>query len=358
MKILIIEDEAELRQTLQDLIELNGHTVLAAADGAAGVQLAASRPDLIFCDMLMPGMDGDEVIVAVRQPPQCRDIPFIFLTALAGRADQRLGMTLGADDYITKPFTERDIIEAIAARSRRQQSLRERIEQLVTAHRSEIDANWSHELMTPLNSILGGLELAEAEGGAIEPGELMKLLRLIRTGAERQLALSRKLVLYYELERLKAAASPARPAHCEAGEAMVAGAAQAAQTVQRTADLTVHAAAGLVPVAEAHLLAAVAEIVGNALRFSHPGQPVTVTGTREGPRYRIEITDQGPGMTAEQRVDVDAFKQFDRKKVEQQGLGLGLAIARSVAEIADGQLRLEPGPGGRGLHVTFDLRAV
>ena len=119
VKILIIEDEPAIRQTLQDLLEIHGHTVLAAADGIEGVKRAGERPDIIFCDMLMPGMDGDEVLAAVRQLPQCAAIPFLFLTALAARADQRLGMSLGADDYITKPFTERDIIDAIAGCARR-----------------------------------------------------------------------------------------------------------------------------------------------------------------------------------------------------------------------------------------------
>jgi len=355
MKILIIEDDLAIRNTLQDLLELNGHTVLAAADGSEGVRLAERRPDLIFCDMVMPGMDGDEVIVAIRQLPYCLDIPFIFLTALTDRADQRLGMSLGADDYITKPFSERDILDAVAARVRRQQPLLERVKRLLAERRMVADAPWSHELMTPLCGVLGGLELIEAEADTIQPGELKGLLRIIRGGAERQQALSNKLVLYFDLERLRAARSP-KTFRCDhAPEAIAAGAVKAAMDANRSPDLTVQCGPGSVPLAEAHILAAVAELVGNAFRFSKPGSPVSVTGTRHGARYQIEIADQGSGMTAEERAGVDAFKQFGRGKREQQGMGLGLAIARSVAEIAGGHFGLQAGSGDLGLKAILDL---
>jgi signal transduction histidine kinase len=110
-----------------------------------------------------------------------------------------------------------------------------------------------------------------------------------------------------------------------------------------------------VPVSESHLLAVVAELVSNAFRFSKRGQPVTVAGIRDGKHYRIEVVDQGVGMTAEQRTKIDAFKQFGREKREQQGLGLGLAIVRGVAELAGGELILETVFGGKGLKVTFEL---
>jgi CheY-like chemotaxis protein len=122
VNILIIEDEPAIRETLQFCLELNGHTVLAAEDGPAGVRLAAQQPDLILCDVGLPGLDGYGVIAAIQQLPACRDIPFIFLTARAGHDDLRRGMSLGADDYITKPFTQRDILDAIDARLRRQQT--------------------------------------------------------------------------------------------------------------------------------------------------------------------------------------------------------------------------------------------
>ena len=86
MNILIIEDEESIRQVLRELLEINGHTVSEAADGAAGVDLAARRPDLILCDINMPKMDGYQTIEAIQRTPQCRDIPFIFLTAIADRA--------------------------------------------------------------------------------------------------------------------------------------------------------------------------------------------------------------------------------------------------------------------------------
>ena len=355
MKILIIEDDLVIRNNLHDLLELYGHTVLAAPDGIEGVKLAEQGPDLILCDISMPRMEGYQVIAAVRELPQCRDIPFIFLTARADRNDQRLGMSLGADDYITKPFTEAEIIDAIAARVRRQRPLRERIEELVAERRFVVDANWSHELMTPLCGVLGGLELIEAEADTIQPGELKKLLGLIRAGAERQHALAKKLVLFYGLERLKAA-TPRKAFRCnDAASVITAGAIRGAMEEKRSDDLIVHCDSGSVPVYEANLIAAVAELVGNACRFSKKGQSVKVTGTRCGPRYEIEISDQGPGMTAEERANVAPFTQFGRDEREQQGLGLGLVIARSVVELGGGTLSLETGPGDRGLTAVLDL---
>ena len=138
MKILIIEDEPAIQQTLKDLLEINGHTVIAASDGIEGVKMTSQKPDLILCDVGLPGMDGYEVIKAVRQQPESRDLPFIFLTARADRADQRQGMALGADDYVTKPFTERDLLDAIAARIDRQRPLRERVEELVEQRHREL----------------------------------------------------------------------------------------------------------------------------------------------------------------------------------------------------------------------------
>lgn len=355
MKILIIEDEPGIRETLQDLLELNGHTVLAASDGLRGVELARQGADLILCDVGLPGIDGYQVIAEVQKLPQCREVPFIFLTARAEREDQRRGMALGADDYITKPFTERDIVDAIAARVRRQQPLRERIEQLLGERRTVIGANWSHELMTPLNSVLGGLALIEEEAENIQPGELRDLLGLIRAGAERQQALSSKLMLYYELERRLAQPDRAPAPSISALDAIVDGARQAAQEEGREADVSVDCAAVRLPIHAPHLLRVVKELVANACRFSRPGQPVTVTGKLTDGLYRIEIADRGTGMTAEQCEHLGAFVQFGREKREQQGLGLGLAIARSVARLAGGELSLMPRTDGPGLLVTLNL---
>ncbi len=355
MNILIIEDEDDIRQTLQELLELNGHTVLAAPDGRAGLALAERRPELILCDINMPGMDGYAVLEALQQSPHCRDIPFIFLTALADRAAQRRGMTLGADDYITKPFTEREILDAIAARVRRQRPLRERLEALLAERQREAGAAWSHELMTPLNGVLGGLQLIEAEADAIKPEELKDLLALIREGAERQQRLSRQLVLHFELTQLKSAQPAPARLGCDASSCVAAGVAEAAARLRREADVTVHSDEAHVPLAAAHLSAAVAELVGNALCYTPPGQAVTVTGAAGAGRYTITVTDQGPGMTAEQCRSIGPFVQFGRARREQQGLGLGLAIAQAVAELGGGRLSLQPGPTGHGLRAVIDV---
>jgi two-component system sensor histidine kinase/response regulator len=356
MKILIIDDEEPVRQTLATLLELNGFAVVTAADGAEGVRLAASEPDIILCDVSMPpGINGFAVLEAVRQQPKGALIPFLFLTGNIERSDQRRGMALGADDYITKPFTEKEIVDAIKARVRRQRPLQERVNTLVEQHRRQAGADWSHELLTPLNGMLGGLQLLELEVDTISREELKEMIGFIRGGVERQEKLSRKLIRYFELERLNDRVRPVGGYRCQADEAIKAGLRRAHAEYKREQDMDVRCSAGAVALPEAFLADAVAELAANALRFSTPGQRVTLSAEAVGSQYRIEVTDQGPGMTAEERAKVAPFTQFGRAKREQQGLGLGLAIARLVAQVGGGTLQLDAGPGGRGVKVTMLL---
>lgn len=116
-KILVIEDEALVRETLLDLLELESFEVIVAENGQTGVQLAQEHiPDLILCDISMPELDGYGVLQCLRQHHQTAGIPLIFLTARATPTDFRQGMRLGADDYITKPFSQADLLDAIATR--------------------------------------------------------------------------------------------------------------------------------------------------------------------------------------------------------------------------------------------------
>jgi CheY-like chemotaxis protein/CRP-like cAMP-binding protein len=116
-RILVIEDHREVRENLQELLELCNYHVICAPDGERGVDFALSeQPDLILCDISMPGIDGYEVLATLGQRPETAAIPFIFLTARADKADIRRGMQLGADDYLTKPFEEQDLLRAIQVR--------------------------------------------------------------------------------------------------------------------------------------------------------------------------------------------------------------------------------------------------
>ena len=116
-KILIIEDEEPVRANIVELLEAEGFETLATGSGTSGIALAAQQlPDLILCDIMMPATDGYAVLQALRQNSATATIPFIFLTAKSERSDLRQGMNLGADDYLTKPFTADELLTAVATR--------------------------------------------------------------------------------------------------------------------------------------------------------------------------------------------------------------------------------------------------
>jgi DNA-binding NarL/FixJ family response regulator len=121
-RILVIEDEPEMRRNIVKLLRYHEYEPIEAENGRKGVELARrERPDLILCDVMMPELDGYEVLQALRQDAVLALIPFVFLTAKGDKDDLRSGMNLGADDYLTKPVANADLAQTIEARLRRSQ---------------------------------------------------------------------------------------------------------------------------------------------------------------------------------------------------------------------------------------------
>ena len=147
-----------MRENLVLMLEMEGFKVLWAEDGRQGLELARTRsPHLILCDVMMPALDGFEVLRALRADSKTATIPLIFLTARGEKMDQRLGMNLGADDYLVKPVAKEEVLAAIASRLQRQQHHEHRTKTQL----SEVKFTPDFASAVPLESL--GLSRREAE---------------------------------------------------------------------------------------------------------------------------------------------------------------------------------------------------
>ena len=127
-KIVFIEDDQDIRETTEEILELADYEVFSAKNGKKGVKLAKiHKPDLILCDIMMPELDGYGVLNILSKNTETAAIPFIFLSAKSEKSDMRKGMNLGADDYITKPFDDTELLEAIETRLKRSEHIKKEI---------------------------------------------------------------------------------------------------------------------------------------------------------------------------------------------------------------------------------------
>src|SRR5690606_30064941 len=151
-KILVIEDNNEIRENIVEILELDGYEAMEAANGVEGVQVALKEvPDLIICDIMMPELDGYGVLHILSKKEATAGIPFIFLTAKAERSDMRKGMNLGADDYLTKPFDDTELLEAIEVRLKKVDALKkdyhlnaDGLNQFISDAKNSYDLNHLH----------------------------------------------------------------------------------------------------------------------------------------------------------------------------------------------------------------------
>ena len=152
-KILLIEDNSNIRENTAEILELASYTVLSAENGKIGVELAIQEvPDLIICDIMMPVLDGYGVLHMLQKNPATKHIPFIFLTAKTERADFRKGMELGADDYITKPFDGTELMNAVESRLKKVDLLKEVFTEGLQGFGKLVQASSGKDLLAELAS--------------------------------------------------------------------------------------------------------------------------------------------------------------------------------------------------------------
>ena len=351
-RALVIEDDDLIRYNVCDILELEGYSVENAPDGPTGLHAAQNTlHDLIICDIGLPGLDGYGVLAELRRDPLTAATPFIFLTAMSGRADLRHGMELGANDYVTKPFTSGELLAAIDARLAQQDAITRQFQAKLDALRDNVALMLPHELRTPLVGILGGAEFLKDAWGEMDRTEINHLLDIVMLSGQRLAHLVENHLLYAELIGLREdtdARALLNRAHTPNARAVIEAAAiNAATRAQRAADLSVTVPAADLPMLDQHLDKIITELVANACKFSPAGTPISVVGRSLAPTsLSVFITDRGRGLTLAQIGNIGAYQQFERRTHEQQGAGLGLALAYLLADVYGGSLHIDSRPGG------------
>ncbi|HEU0039429.1 MAG TPA: hybrid sensor histidine kinase/response regulator [Verrucomicrobiae bacterium] len=358
-KILVIDDEAWLREMIQMALRQRDYEVIEAENGDVGIEKARKElPDLILCDVNMGKMDGYATLSSLRNEATTATIPFILMTGLADNAGMRHGMELGADDYLPKPFTIEGLYAAVDARLRKVATVRAEAERRLADLRDNISMMLPHELRTPLNGILAYGEILTADAATLQPAEIADMGQVIYQSGRRLERLIENFLIFAQIEllstdpqkmhslRRKQTSMPARLIQEHARK-------QAEEAV-RAEDLRLQLSETPVPMSEDYLSKVVDELVQNALKFSDAGGTLLVELTQTPDAVVLSVSDHGRGFSTEHISRVGAYMQFDRTMHEQQGIGLGLTIARRLTELHGGTLTIQSRKGA-GTTVVVKL---
>ena len=345
-RILVIDDEEWLREMVQLALTQKGYEVLEASNGVRGIDVARKElPDLILCDVNMEKLDGYHTLASLRNETATASIPFILMTGLADNAGMRHGMELGADDYLPKPFRIDALYSAVEARLKKVQAVRQHAEQKLADLRDNISLMLPHELRTPLNGILAYGEMLAADAATLPPAEIAEMGQVIHDSGKRLERLIENFLIYAQIELLSTdpqkinalrSKKTDRPA-----QLLEKHAREQAQLCRRANDLVLDVVDQSVPMSEEYLAKIVSELVQNAFKFSQTGAKVRVSLVDAANSINLTVTDQGRGFSTEHITKVGAYMQFDRKMQEQQGLGLGLSIAKRLTELHGGTLAIQ-----------------
>jgi len=360
-KVLVIDDTEDVRMIITESLNLYGFVTMSAEDGTTGVEMARkSMPDLIICDINMPNMDGYATLTALREEDATATIPFIFLSGASDKINMRRGMELGADDYLTKPFTHQELLASVNARLEKQADLKRESEKKLDELRGNITMALPHELRTPLNGILGLANLMIEDYASMPPEEVLESAKFIHESALRLHRLIENFLLHSQIELMASEKKRIETASNSTTIALEQIVPEVARKVagrfKREADVELEVAKGTLLIPADHFKKVIEELVDNAFKFSDTGKQVRVSTVTSGDNCVLTISDSGRGMTTEQLSNIGPHMQFDRKTYEQQGSGLGLIIARRLTELLGGQMTLESQAGkGTTVRVSFAM---
>jgi CheY-like chemotaxis protein len=357
--ILVAEDDPAIRLVASQLLLHGGYEVVAVTNGLEALRILAQRvPALILSDIRMPGCTGLELLQHVRSTPAYAHLPFILVSAITEPADIRMGMSLGADDYVTKPFNPEALLDTIAARLRRAEA----VAAAFSHHREFFTHTVPHELRSPLTVIMGYADLllhAGEPGSLTAPGDLRDYGRKLMRSSQRLLDAVEDFTLWGQIESAasKARLDPAAPiAQYRSGASVVRKACETcADEYGRRSDLFLDLADAEVIVPTPGFARIVTHLVRNAFKFSLPGSPVEISSRLEESHWTLDIRDGGRGMKPDELAQLNLQRPAPRQHNGQTGLGLGLSLAHRFVHLVGGQLALRTREPAPGLHVTMEL---
>ncbi len=337
-KILVVEDETPIRENIHETLEFEGFDVHSVANGFAALEQALNwLPDLIVCDIMMPELDGFEVLAELRRDSLTATMPFIFLTAKASREDMRTGMELGADDYLTKPFTRDELLRAVTTRldhhaaieTHRLRTLSHRLMVMQEAERLQV----ARDLHNEANQILAGLKI------------VLETSRRLPQDANRA-QLSEALDLVSRLTTtLSGLSFDLRPMALDDLGLLPALTQYFNSFTDRTLIQVLFRHAGLEQRFESDVETTVFRIIQDAL--NNVAQHTAVNEVRvqvwfDGGTLHLRVEDQGQGFNLEQ--------------VLTRGEGVGLTRMHGRASMINGQVNIESVPGmGTTVQATFPI---
>lgn len=362
-KILVIDDAEYILESTSILLGFEGFDVVTANNGLEGTRKAIEVvPDLIICDISMPEMDGYQVLDYVRNNALTKTIPFIFLTAFTEKSKMRAGMERGADDYLFKPFTRDELIFAIEAQIKKTLVKEEQLQEKVDEISKSITNALPHEFRTVINQIIGSAKFIKQINDDFSKEELMELSDDIIQSAERLNKITENYLIYSKIESFilnPIKRKQLKSSHTDEPAIIIQ------EIIQLVADAHLRAADYIfdgdiydisIAISSESVHKLFYELIDNAFRFSNVGKIIKVSLSKSELFFVVEILDSGRGMSKEQITRIGAYVQFERDVYEQQGVGLGLSIAKKLVELHDGTFEISSELGiGTCIKISLPL---
>lgn len=356
--ILIAEDDTLVRNNLAEILSVNNFNVYTAENGyECFIKAKEVYPDLIISDIMMPEMDGEELLTALRNDNTLSFVPFIFLTAKSTYEDLRAGMIMGADDYLFKPVSIADLLNSINTVLAKYEKHEKRMNEL----RDRIALTVPHEFRTPLTAILGYSEMLKNDiQYIIENDEIHFVIDNLSFAAKRFNNLVQKFTNYANatimLNSPKEIRNISKKNVSSVKMVLQMIAFKIADKYKRLQDLELELLDVDLNYDEFYLSYMIEELLDNAMKYSQAGSKICLrTFVRES-KLLISILDFGIGMTAEQIRSVAAFNQFVDPLIGRTGNGIGLITVQRISEVTSIGFNIESKPGNyTEVSLSFDL---
>lgn len=345
-KILVIEDTIDVLRYITESLNVEGYECIGAENGDEGIKIAQTFiPDLIICDIMMPDMDGYEVLDRIKQYPSLVNTPFIFLTALSTIDDRRKGMDSGADDYLTKPISYDQLISAVQARLSKKDQEKKEFEKELKTLQDNISNSIPHELLSPINNILGIGNLMFTKARDLAHTDIENFSRGIINSGDKLLNIIKKFIYYTEIEINLASLDYAKTYKhnlTTRPDLIIRSIInEIADKYGRLEDCMNELENLILKIDENHFMIIVNELIDNAFKFSERDDEIVVKLSKVDNIAELSIFNKGTAISPENLSKIGAFRQFDRDVHNQEGIGLGLTIVRRFIDFYEGRFYIE-----------------